>query len=80
VPLAAVLDHVGVSATARRVEIRSVTGWATSLDLADARQTLLAWSIEGVPLPVANGAPLRLVAPNHRGLDWVKWVDTIRVD
>ena len=74
------LDEAGVFGTARRVEVRSVTGWATSLNLAEARQAVLAWSIGGGPLPVANGAPLRLVAPNHRGLDWVKWVGTIRVD
>jgi DMSO/TMAO reductase YedYZ molybdopterin-dependent catalytic subunit len=80
VPLAAVLDAVGAHPTARRVEIHSVTGWATSLDIGEARGTLLAWSVAGGPLPIANGAPLRLVAPNHRGLDWVKWVGTIRVD
>ena len=80
VPLAAVLDHAGALATARRVEIRSVTGWATSLAIEEARGALLAWSVAGGPLPVANGAPLRLVAPNHRGLDWVKWVGTIRVE
>jgi DMSO/TMAO reductase YedYZ molybdopterin-dependent catalytic subunit len=30
-------------------------------------------------LPAGNGAPLRLVAPDRRGLDWVKWVDRIEV-
>jgi len=79
VPLATVLEAVGVHATARQVEVRSVTGWATSLGLADARQAVLAWSVAGGPLPVANGAPLRLVVPNRRGLDWVKWVGTIKI-
>jgi DMSO/TMAO reductase YedYZ molybdopterin-dependent catalytic subunit len=80
VPLSAVLEAAAASAAARRVEIRSVTGWGTSLHVADARRCLLAWSVAGQPLPAANGAPLRLVAPDHRGLDWVKWVDTIRVE
>jgi DMSO/TMAO reductase YedYZ molybdopterin-dependent catalytic subunit len=40
---------------------------------------LLAWEVAGQPLPVANGAPLRLVVPNRRGLDWVKWVESIEV-
>ena len=79
VPLANVLDAAGVADTARRVEIRSVTGWATSLDARDAERALLAWSVGGQPLPAANGAPVRLVVPNRRGLDWVKWVSTIRV-
>jgi DMSO/TMAO reductase YedYZ molybdopterin-dependent catalytic subunit len=79
VPLLSVLDTAGIAPTASRVEVRSVTGWATSIDLADARDAVLAWSVAGGPLAVANGAPLRLVLPNHRGLDWVKWVGSIRV-
>ena len=79
VPLASVLEAAGVLPTARQVEIRSVTGWSTSIDVADAPTALLAWSVAGGPLPVVNGAPLRLVLPDHRGLEWVKWVGTIRV-
>jgi DMSO/TMAO reductase YedYZ molybdopterin-dependent catalytic subunit len=79
VPLSNVLDATGIAPTARRVEVRSVTGWATSINVADARDAVLAWSVAGGPLPVANGAPLRLVLPNHRGVDWVKWVETIRI-
>jgi DMSO/TMAO reductase YedYZ molybdopterin-dependent catalytic subunit len=79
VALASVLDAAGVLPTARHVEIRSVTGWSASIDLAEARDAVLAWSVAGVPLPVHNGAPLRLVLPNHRGLEWVKWVGTISV-
>jgi DMSO/TMAO reductase YedYZ molybdopterin-dependent catalytic subunit len=78
--VAAVLDAAGVRSSASRVEIRSVTGWGASLPLADADRSLLAWSVAGELLPTANGAPLRLVAPDHRGLEWVKWVATIHVE
>ena len=30
-------------------------------------------------LPHANGAPCRLVAPDRRGLEWVKWVTEVEV-
>jgi DMSO/TMAO reductase YedYZ molybdopterin-dependent catalytic subunit len=80
VPLARVLEAVGLRPTARRVEVRSITGWATSIDVAEAHDAMLAWSVAGQALPVANGAPLRLVLPKHRGLDWVKWVATITID
>jgi DMSO/TMAO reductase YedYZ molybdopterin-dependent catalytic subunit len=80
VPMAWLLDAAGIPPTARRVEVRSVTGWSTSLEVAEARQALLAWSVAGSPLPVANGAPVRLVAPNHRGVDWVKWVSSVSVE
>ena len=75
--LGAVLDAAG--SVGDRVEVRSVTGWSTSLPLAEARACLLAWSLEGQPIPVDNGAPLRLVAPDHRGVEWVKWISSIRV-
>ena len=31
------------------------------------------------PLPADNGAPVRLVAPGRRGLDWIKWLESIEV-
>jgi DMSO/TMAO reductase YedYZ molybdopterin-dependent catalytic subunit len=65
--------------TARRLVVRSATGWAAAFDLAEAPRLLLATGVAGGPLPAANGAPCRLVAPDHRGLDWVKWVTEIEV-
>jgi hypothetical protein len=59
------------------VRVRSVTGWSTILSGDEAREAILATGVAGTPLPVANGAPLRLVVPNRRGLDWVKWVDEV---
>ena len=78
VRLGSVLDAAGGAGSARHVEIRSITGWSATLPMAEARACLLAWSVSGQPLPLANGAPLRLVAPDHRGLEWVKWVASIR--
>lgn len=39
---------------------------------------MLAWEVAGAPLPLLNGAPCRLVVPDRRGQDWVKWVTDIR--
>jgi hypothetical protein len=74
VPLADVLP-----ATARggSVRVRSVTGWSTILTAEEAGSALLATGVAGRPLPVENGAPCRLVVPNRRGLDWVKWVTRV---
>jgi hypothetical protein len=79
VRLGAVLDAAGLGPADGRVEVRSVTGWSTTLSVADARGALLAWSVAGRPLPRANGAPLRLVLSDHRGHEWVKWVERITV-
>jgi hypothetical protein len=45
----------------------------------DGNPSQLATHVAGAPLALGNGAPVRLVAPDHRGLDWVKWVAEIRV-
>ena len=79
VAMATVLDAAGAGSSATFVDVRSVTGWIARLGIAEARGTLLATGVAGIELPIANGAPCRLVVPNRRGLDWVKWVDQIFV-
>lgn len=51
------------------VVLRGQDGYAASLPLADllADGVLLADRLDGAPLPVEHGAPLRLVAPAHYG-------------
>lgn len=41
--------------------------------------TLVAWAMNGQPLPLAHGAPLRLVVPGWAGDHWVKWLTSVRV-
>ena len=78
-PLSAVLDAAGADADATFVKVRSVTGWMVPLERSELADALLATHVAGEPLPVGNGAPVRLVAPGRRGLDWVKWVGEIEV-
>jgi sulfite oxidase len=42
------------------------------------RNTLLAYEMNGQPLPVSHGAPLRLVVPGWAGDSWVKWLTEVR--
>jgi DMSO/TMAO reductase YedYZ molybdopterin-dependent catalytic subunit len=39
--------------------------------------TLLAFDMNGAPLPLSHGFPLRLVPPGWAGDSWVKWVTNI---
>ncbi len=41
--------------------------------------TLLAYEMNGVALPVKHGFPLRVVAPGWASDSWVKWLTTITV-
>jgi DMSO/TMAO reductase YedYZ molybdopterin-dependent catalytic subunit len=61
------------------IRITSVTGWSTVLPMTEARQALLATEVAGRSLARGNGGPCRLVVPDRRGLDWVKWVASIEV-
>ncbi len=39
--------------------------------------TLLAYEMNGQPLPRLHGGPVRLVVPGWVGDDWIKWVNSI---
>ena len=78
-PLRAVLGAAGADAAAPFVRVRSVTGWVVNLERGELDDAILATHVAGSPLPEPNGAPVRLVAPQRRGLDWIKWVASIEV-
>ncbi|HEX2171797.1 MAG TPA: molybdopterin-dependent oxidoreductase [Dehalococcoidia bacterium] len=75
----ALLDRARARPDAAWVRFRSVTGHQTQLTIAEARACLLATHVGGEPLDHVHGAPVRLVAPDRRGVAWVKWLAEIEV-
>jgi DMSO/TMAO reductase YedYZ molybdopterin-dependent catalytic subunit len=73
------LAHAEPNMGARYVRFRSATGYRWSLPLEEAADALLATGVANKPLAHGNGAPLRLVAPERRGFQWVKWVVAVEV-
>ncbi len=61
------------------VVLRGQDGARTSLPLSDllAPDVLLADRLDGDPLPIAHGAPLRLVAPAHYGYKSIKHINRV---
>ncbi len=89
VPLKAVLDAAGVQPGAIELAFDGLDGpvmpqgpdFAKSLAIDHARdgEVMLAWAMNGEPLPFLNGFPLRLVVPGWFGTYWVKHLHRITV-
>ena len=89
-PLAPILREAGPVADATEVVFtgldRGVQGgvehlYERSLSLDDAlrEEVLLAYAINGRPLPPQHGYPLRLIVPGWYGMTHVKWLSAITV-
>lgn len=76
VPLSELIER---NDTARSVRVRSVTGYARLFPIEYIDDIFLATGYGGEPLRVGHGAPVRLVAPNRRGFNWVKWVNEVEL-
>ena len=79
--LSALLDLAGLQPQARYVLLHSSdrfgdTPYSESIDLIDAfhPQTILAWRMNGRPLPEAHGAPVRLRVERQLGYKHAKYV------
>ncbi|WP_216900742.1 molybdopterin-dependent oxidoreductase [Synechococcus sp. CCY 9618] len=74
--LADVLALADPSPLGAYLAIRSADQYFETWDLVSALhpQTLLATHMNGAPLPVANGAPVRLASPIKLGYKLSKWV------
>ena len=80
VTLKDILMRAGLVETAVSVTVESVTKYRRRFSLAEAEHMLLAYRVAGMPLTHGHGAPLRLVHPEKRGVDWVKWITVIEVN
>ena len=90
VPLSEVLDRAGATPGVHDVVFRGADSgvvdksrpaiaFERSLSLEDARhsEALLAYAMNGEPLPVHHGYPLRLVVPGWYAVASVKWLTEI---
>jgi DMSO/TMAO reductase YedYZ molybdopterin-dependent catalytic subunit len=84
-----VLDRAGLKATAKQIQFDGLEGpvlpttpdFRKSLDVDKARgdDILIAYAMNGAPLPLLNGYPVRLIVPGWYSTYWVKMLSAITV-
>jgi len=84
-----VLDRAGVKAGALQVRFNGLDSgvvpqtpdFIKSLDIDHARdgEVMIAYAMNGAPLPLLNGFPLRLVVPGWYATYWVKMLNDVEV-
>jgi DMSO/TMAO reductase YedYZ molybdopterin-dependent catalytic subunit len=83
VPLADLLDRAGVRPDAQQVVGRSVDGFTAGFPLSDAldgRTALVAYAMNGEPLPRDHGYPARLIVGGLYGyVSATKWLQSIEL-
>lgn len=89
VPLKAVIESLGGAAAG----VRFVTGTGgeelppglkpkdimveRSVPLSTLNTVILAWEMNGVPIPLAHGGPLRMIVPGYSGVNNIKYVKAV---
>jgi sulfite dehydrogenase len=84
-----ILNKAGIDAGAVQVRFNGADGpvlpatpdfiKALDMDLALGEDVIVAYSMNGAPLPLLNGYPVRLVVPGWYATYWVKMLDDIEV-
>jgi DMSO/TMAO reductase YedYZ molybdopterin-dependent catalytic subunit len=80
-PLRDLLDQAGVLSGAARVRLHGVDNYTDTIPLEKAMEltTLLAYEMNGAPLPDRHGYPLRAIVPGYFGEKNVKWLTRVEV-
>jgi DMSO/TMAO reductase YedYZ molybdopterin-dependent catalytic subunit len=73
------LEQVGVRPNTIEIKLESFDGYSTAipLDLAMDEHSLLVYQMNGQPLPIEHGKPLRCLWPGRYGMKQPKWLTTI---
>jgi DMSO/TMAO reductase YedYZ molybdopterin-dependent catalytic subunit len=79
--LSDLIQEAGLSPNASVVIFHASDGYTTSLPIEYImdEDIILAYKMNGVPLPPERGYPFQLVAESKWGYKWIKWVTEIEI-
>ena len=80
VALADLLETARPNQDAASVTVRSVTGYYRRFSMSEAGEYIVATHVGDEVMSHGHGFPARLVAPDKRGFEWVKWITEIEVN
>jgi DMSO/TMAO reductase YedYZ molybdopterin-dependent catalytic subunit len=82
VRLSELLAMAGPRSNGTWAAFKARDGYAESLPMSliqSAPEVLVAYDLDGAPLPEAHGFPARIVLPGHYGMKAPKWLDSIQL-
>ncbi len=76
-----ILAEATMKPGAKEVYIQAADGYYESVIMSDVMddRTLLVYQMNGQPLPVEHGYPLRIYIPNRFGMKQPKWITSLEV-
>jgi DMSO/TMAO reductase YedYZ molybdopterin-dependent catalytic subunit len=80
VPLRDLLGMAAPQSTAMYARFKARDGYTESLPLSlisGSPEILVAYALDGAPLPAGHGFPARILVPGHYGMKGPKWLDSI---
>jgi DMSO/TMAO reductase YedYZ molybdopterin-dependent catalytic subunit len=74
--LVELLEHAGlqVDDQVRQIALECGDEYHTTLPIGDLEDLRLVWEMNGEPLPIDHGAPLRMLTPGRYGMKNPKWL------
>ena len=76
-----VLELAKMRSNGQELFIEAADGFYESVSMADLldQRTILAYEMNGAPLPEEHGFPLRIIIPNRYGMKQPKWIVNMEV-
>jgi DMSO/TMAO reductase YedYZ molybdopterin-dependent catalytic subunit len=78
-PIGPLLDAADPEGECGCVMLHAEDGYSVQFPVEALEDGLLAWEMNGQPLPKSHGHPVRVLVPGHWGETNVKWLDEIEL-